>query len=567
MRWNSFFSPTLRDAPGDAEAVSHKLLVRGGFIRPLHSGHYILLPLAHRVRKKIISIIEDEMDAIGGQQVQMPTLQPASMWQKSGRLESMGDIMFRLQDRHGTEAALGVTAEEIFAIAATEITSYKQLPQMWYQIHTKYRDEARPKSGLLRVREFTMKDAYSFDLDEDGLDTSFNRQHEAYTKIFERMDLKAIPVEASSGNMGGSDSIEFMVRAEAGEDYTVICNGCGYGANIEKAVSQLDPIEDVDAPEKPAKFSTPNIRTIAALAEAGHDAENQIKTMVYVVDGQLTLALVRGDHLLSEQKLADATGGVTVRQANSEETVRHLGAEPGSLGAVAVTELPILADLALRGRSNMTTGANEDNFHLSGVDIDRDIDIKEWLDLREVQNGDTCSDCGDLLNIVKTIESGHIFKIGIKYAETFGANVLDENGKSRTVFMGSYGIGVERAIATIVETHHDEKGIIWPVAVAPFQVVITIVQTKDEESVSVAEKIYESLSKQGIDVLLDDRDARPGVKFADAELIGIPYRITIGPKGIADGVVELVPRATGETILVSIEEILSYVTEKLDAAK
>ncbi len=561
MRWNSFFSPTLRDAPSDAEAVSHKLLVRGGFIRQLHSGHYILLPLAHRVRKKIISIIEAEMDAIGGQQVQMPTLQTASMWQKSGRLESMGDIMFRLQDRHGTEAALGVTAEEIFAIAATEITSYKQLPQMWYQIHTKYRDEARPKSGLLRVREFTMKDAYSFDLDEDGLDASFKRQHEAYTKIFERMDLKAIPVEASSGNMGGSDSIEFMVRAEAGEDYTVICNGCGYGANIEKAVSQLDPIEDGEAPEKPAKFSTPNIRTIAALAEAGHAAESQIKTMVYVIDGQLTLALVRGDHLLSEQKLADATGGVTVRQANSEETVRLLGAEPGSLGGVGVTELPILADLALRGRSNMTTGANEDNFHLSGVNIDRDINIKEWLDLRSVQNGDKCSECGDLLKIVTTIESGHIFKLGTKYAETFGANVLDENGKSRTVLMGSYGIGVERAIATIVETHHDEKGIIWPIAVAPFQVVITIVQTKDEESVRVGEEIYESLSKEGIDVLLDDRDARPGVKFADAELIGIPYRVTVGPKGIANGVIEFVPRATGDTALIPITEVTSYISE------
>ena len=561
MRWTSLFSPTLRDAPGDAEAESHKLLVRGGYIRQLHSGHYILLPLAYRVRQKIISIIEEEMDGIGGQQVQMPTLQPAATWQKSGRWESMGEIMFRLEDRHGAEVALGVTAEEIFAIVGTEVTSYKQLPQMWYQIHTKYRDEARPKSGLLRVREFTMKDAYSFDLDEQGLDTAFKLQHDAYTRIFQRMDLAAIPVEASSGNMGGSDSVEFMVQADAGEDETVICEGCGYAANIEKAVSHLAPINDEEDPAKPEKFATPGIRTIAELAEIGYLAENQIKTMVYVVDGELTLALVRGDHKLNEQKLADATGAVSIRQAKNEETLKDLGAEPGSLGAVAVSELPIFADYALQGRRNMATGANENDFHLSGVNLDRDIEISEWLDLREVQIGDSCSVCGERLDIVSTIESGHIFKLGTKYAETFGVNVLDENGKSRSVVMGSYGIGVERAMATIVETHHDDKGIVWPLAVAPFQVVVTIVQPKDAENMQIGVDIYDSLLELGVEVLLDDRDVRPGVKFADAELIGIPYRITIGPKGIADGVVELVPRSTGETILVPLDEIPNYFAE------
>ena len=567
MRWTSLFSPTLRDAPGDAEAESHKLLVRGGYIRQLHSGHYILLPLAYRVREKIIAIIEEEMDGIGGQQVQMPTLQPSSTWQKSGRWESMGEIMFRLEDRHGAEAALGVTAEEIFAIVGTEITSYKQLPQMWYQIHTKYRDEARPKSGLLRVREFTMKDAYSFDLDEQGLDVSFKLQHEAYTRIFQRMDLEAIPVEASSGNMGGSDSVEFMVRAESGEDETVICAGCGYAANVEKAVSHLDPVHDDEDLAEPIKFATPGVRTIAELAGSGHPPINQVKTMVYMIDDQLTLALVRGDHHLNEQKLADATGAVAIRQAKSEEAVQHLGAEPGSLGAVAISGIPILADHALRGRTNMATGANENDFHFSGVNVERDIEVNEWVDLREVQDGDTCSSCNEPLDIVSTIESGHIFKLGTKYAEIFGVNVLDEHGKSRTVVMGSYGIGVERTMATIVETHFDEKGIIWPLAVAPFQVVITVIQPKDEENARISEEIYESLVERGVEALLDDRDVRPGVKFADAELIGIPYRITIGPKGIADGVVELVPRATGETLLVSIEEILSYVTEILDAAK
>ena len=567
MRWTSLFSPTLRDAPGDAEAESHKLLVRGGYIRQLHSGHYILLPLAHRVRKKIIAIIEEEMDSIGGQQVQMPTLQPASTWQKSGRWESMGEIMFRLEDRHGAEAALGVTAEEIFAIVGSEITSYKQLPQMWYQIHTKYRDEARPKSGLLRVREFTMKDAYSFDLDEQGLDASFTLQHEAYSRIFDRMDLQAIPVEASSGNMGGSDSVEFMVRADSGEDKTVICAGCGYGANIEKAVSYLEPLADEDGPEQPEKFATPGIRTIAELASSGHLAHNQIKTMVYVIDGQITLALLRGDHQLNEQKLADATGATLIRQARSEETLGFLGAEPGSLGAVDVSGCPIYADNALKDRTNMVTGANENDYHFSGVSMERDITVDEWVDLREVQSGDLCLTCMEPLDIVPTIESGHIFKLGTKYAETFGVNVLDENGKSRTVVMGSYGIGVERAMATIVETHFDDKGIIWPLAVAPFEVIVTIVQPKDEENVRIGEQIYDSLLNLGIEVLLDDRDARPGVKFADAELIGVPYRVTIGPKGIADGVVEFAPRTSGEATLIPIEETPSYIAEIIQSAK
>ena len=496
------------------------------------------------------------MDSIGGQQVQMPTLQPASTWQKSGRWESMGEIMFRLEDRHGAEAALGVTAEEIFAIVGSEITSYKQLPQMWYQIHTKYRDEARPKSGLLRVREFTMKDAYSFDLDEEGLDASFTLQHEAYSRIFDRMDLQAIPVEASSGNMGGSDSVEFMVRADSGEDKTVICAGCGYGANIEKAVSYLEPLADEDGPEQPEKFATPGIRTIAELASSGHLAHNQIKTMVYVIDGQITLALLRGDHQLNEQKLADATGATLIRQARSEETLGFLGAEPGSLGAVGVSGCPIYADNALKDRTNMVTGANENDYHFSGVSMERDITVDEWVDLREVQSGDLCLTCMEPLDIVPTIESGHIFKLGTKYAETFGVNVLDENGKSRTVVMGSYGIGVERAMATIVETHFDDKGIVWPLAVAPFEVIVTIVQPKDEENVRIGEQIYDSLLNLGIEVLLDDRDARPGVKFADAELIGVPYRVTIGPKGIGDGVVEFAPRTSGEATLIPIEETL-----------
>ena len=563
MRWTSFFSPTLRDAPADAEATSHKLLVRAGFIRQLHSGHYTLLPLAFKVRKKIIQIIEEEMDAIGGQEVQMPTLQPSSVWKESGRWDSMGDIMFRLEDRHGGEAALGVTAEEIFATVASEISSYKQLPQMWYQIHTKFRDEPRPKSGLLRVREFTMKDAYSFDADEDGLDTAFEKQHQAYLKIFDRLDLNVIPVEASSGNMGGSDSIEFMVQAPSGEDDVMLCSSCGYSANIEKAISRLDAITDSPGPSAPEKFATPGIRTIAALADSGHDGENQIKTMVYVVDGQVTLVLVRGDHFINEQKLADATQANNIRPARREETIEHLGAEPGSLGAVNVSDLPIFADHALQGRTNMTTGANENDFHLSGVDIDRDITVGEWMDLREVQDGELCANCGANLSKVQTIEAGHIFKLGTKYAETFGAKVLDADGKSMPLVMGSYGIGIERAMATIVETHHDENGIIWPLSVAPFHVVITVVQMKDEASVEVAEALYGELIESGVEVLLDDRDARAGVKFADAELIGIPLRVTVGPKGIANDVVELVDRRDREMVSIKINEVVSNIKDRI----
>ena len=566
MRWSTLFTPTLRDAPGDAEAISHKLLVRGGFIRQLHAGHYTYLPLGYRVRQKIIRIIQEEQDRIGGQEIQVPTMHPASVWQESGRWESMGDVMFRLDDRHGSPQALGVTAEEIFATVGSELTSYKQLPQMWYQINTKFRDEARPKSGLLRVREFTMKDAYSFDLDEAGLDASFDRQHEAYLKTFQRFDLDAIPVEASSGNMGGSDSIEFMVQAEAGEDDVVVCPTGDYAANIEKAVSTIPAVEDGPGLDAPEKFPTPGVRTIAALEEHA-TATQQIKTMVFVVDGQITLALVRGDHQLNEQKLADATLANTVRPATPEEAHAALGAMPGSLGAYGVTDLPILADPALKGRRDMTTGANEDDWHYRGIDVERDIQIGGWHELREVSAGEGCPKCGTALDIVPTIESGHIFKLGRKYAETFGALVLDHNGKQVPVIMGSYGIGVDRAIATIIETHHDDNGIVWPTSVAPYEVVITIVQMKDEDSVATAERLYHALAAAGVDVLLDDRDARPGVKFADAELIGIPHRIGVGPKALAEGNVEYTPRASGETEMVPVTEIADRIVGVVEAAR
>ena len=568
MRWSNFHTPTLRDAPADAEATSHRLLVRGGFIRQLHAGHYSMLPLGWRVFRKVENIIRQEMDAIGGQEFQLPTMHPASLWQKSGRWEVMGDEMFRVTDRKGAENALGMTEEEVFALLAIEITSYKALPQIWYQIHTKFRDEPRPKSGVLRVREFTMKDAYSMDLDQAGLDVAFDKHHAAYLKIFERMHLPATPVEASSGAMGGTGSTEFMVPSPAGEDDVVICPNGDYAANIERALSALPDLTDRDLPDL-TRFPTPGVRTIKALEEieGGAPAEHQIKTMVMVLDGQVTLALVRGDHQLNLQKLQDSSGAIELRPATPEEAKETLGAMPGSLGAVGVEGLRIIADHSLQGRTGLTTGANENDWHYTGVSVERDIAVDEWADLREVSAGEACPSCGAAIEIVRCIEAGHIFKLGTRYSEAMGAAVLDPDGVQHPIVMGSYGIGVERAMATIVETHHDDNGIIWPTSVAPFEAVITVVSVKDEASVAGAEALYDQLTALGIDVLLDDRDARAGVKFADAELIGIPHRITFGPKAFAEGEVEYTPRATGETERVGVDAIADRLVATITAAR
>ena len=568
MRWSNFHTPTLRDAPADAEAASHKLLIRGGFMRQLHAGHYSMLPLGWRVFRKVEQIIREEMDAIGGQEFQLPTMHPASLWEKSGRLEVMGDEMFRLDDRKGTPTVLGVTEEEVFAVLAAEITSYKALPQIWYQIHTKFRDEPRPKSGLLRVREFTMKDAYSLDLDQAGLDEAFDKHHAAYMKIFARMGLPAVPVDASSGAMGGTGSTEFMVPSPAGEDDVVICPSCAYAANVERATSALPAVEDRDIPEL-TRLATPGVRTIKALeeVEGGAPAEHQIKTMVMVLDGQVTLALVRGDHQLNLQKLQDSTGAIELRPATPEEAKDSLGAMPGSLGAVGVEHLEIIADHALAGRSGLTTGANEDDWHYTGVSVDRDVNVARWADLREVAEGEACPECGSAIEIVRCIEAGHIFKLGTGYSEAMGATVLDPDGTQHPIVMGSYGIGVERAMATIVETYHDDNGMVWPTSVAPFEAVITVVSLKDEASLAGAEALYADLQARGVDVLLDDRDARAGVKFADAELIGIPHRITFGPKAFAEGEVEYTPRATGETTRIAVDAIAEQVTAEIIAAR
>jgi prolyl-tRNA synthetase len=569
MRWSEAHIPTLRDAPADAEAVSHQLVVKGGFIRQLAAGSYSMLPMGQKVRLKIIAIIREEMDAIGGQELMLPTLHPAEIWKQSARYELMGDNLFRLKDRKETDLVLGMTEEEIFAMLATELFSYRDLPQIWYQIHTKFRDEARPKSGLLRVREFTMKDSYTLDIDALDLDTGFEKHHSAYQRIFSRLGMSAVDVQASSGAMGGSESVEFIQRSEAGEDWIVTCDSCDYRANLEKATSALNPIDDGD-PSELERFETPGLRTIKALAEEFPDIaspQQSIKTLIYYVDGEPVLALLRGDHDLHDQKLLDATLAAAARPADAEEIRELLGADPGSLGAVGVKDIRIFVDLALKGRTNLATGANEDDWHYKGVDIARDVHSTAFVDLREVKTGEICPQDGGTLELWKGIEVGHIFKLGTKYSEAFGAYVQDEEGASHPIIMGSYGIGVERAIAAIVEAGNDNNGIIWPVSVAPYEVVITVLRADDPATMRTAEDQYEQLSSAGVEVLLDDRVERPGVKFADAELIGIPYRITVGPRGVESGLLELTARRGLSKEEVTLSDIANIVIDRLEKAR
>jgi len=568
VRWSEAFIPTLRDDPADAEAISHKLLVRGGYIRQLMSGVYSMLPLGQRVRAKVMKVIEEEIDAIGGQEFLLPQLHPAAIWEQTGRIDTMADIIMSFEDNKGGTIVLGPTHEEIFATVGTELTSYKQLPQLWYHIQTKFRDEARPKSGLLRVREFTMKDSYTFDVDFEGLDIQFDRHFEAYTRIFDRLGMDVVAVHASSGAMGGTASIEFMVRSDVGEDEVAACTACDYAANLETARSKLPAIVDPDEDVAIERFATPNVRTIADLEsfDGGAAASRQIKTLVYVLDGESVLVLLRGDHALQEQKLQDTTASIEMRPAQPDEIRNLLGADAGSLGAVDVKDVTVLADHELRGRRSMTTGANENDVHVRGVDVQRDVDIDQWLDLRTVEAGEECPECGGALEVFSAIEVGHIFKLGTFYADKLGLSVLDENGKAVPIVMGSYGIGVERNMAASVEANHDDAGIVWPLDIAPYEVVITVVRPDDERSTEVSTALYETLIAEGIEVLLDDRKERPGVKFADAELIGIPLRVTIGPRGLDNGVIELVERKSGDKREIVIEDAVSAITDILGTA-
>jgi prolyl-tRNA synthetase len=565
MYWSKLFIPTLRDDPAEAEVASHRLLLRAGYIRQLAAGIYSYLFLAQRSILKITQIVRQEMDAIGAQEFYLPALNPAEVWQESGRWDVMGDNMFRLKDRFGRDLCLGMTHEEVMTtIARGELRSYKQLPQIWYQIQTKFRDEPRPKSGLLRVRQFIMKDSYSFDLTPGGLDESYEKHYQAYCRIFERCGLEYVVVEAHSGSMGGSQSHEFMVVSDAGEDFVV--RGEGYAANLEKAVSIAQPpaAPDPEGDLAPEEFHTPGRKTIAEVSEfTGLPETSQMKSLVMVADGKTVLALLRGDHSLSETKLAGFLGAVEVRTAHPEEIRASFGADAGSLGPVGVKSVRVLADEALRGRRNLIAGANRNDYHLKNVTPGKDFQA-EFCDLRQAAEGDTSLTGGDPLTIQKTVEIGHIFKLGYKYSQSMGLRVLSETGEEVTPIMGSYGIGIERILCAAVELYHDKDGMALPPSIAPFTVVVTPVNFKDETLQRASVELYEALRKEGLDALLDDRDERPGVKFKDADLIGIPYRVTVGKK-LSQGLVEVVDRRTKASSDVPVGEAAAFVAQKYRA--
>jgi len=567
MYWTKTLIPTLREAPADAEIVSHKLLLRAGLIRKLAGGVYTFLPLGLRALRKVEQIIREEMNRAGAIEVLLPTLQPKEIWEQSGRAETARDVLFKVKDNADREWFLSPTAEEVVTVvAAGEINSYRQLPKNFYQISMKFRDEIRPRFGLMRAREFIMKDAYSFDTGDETATASYQKMFDAYVKIFARCGLKAFAVEADTGIMGGKFSCEFMIPAESGEDEIVFCEGCGYAANIEKATSGLPKTAAREIGAAVGKFATPGVVTIEALSIEPYKvpANRQIKTLVYIADSKLVLILIRGDDQLNEKKFAGKIGTTVFRAATAEEIFQALGAHPGSLGAVTSTrkkmDIQVFADERLRGANEMTTGANEDGFHLRNVSIERDIQVSQWADLRTVTVGEPCAKCGKPLKLRRGIEVGHVYKLGTKFSDALGANYLDEDGKRKPAVMGCYGIGVTRTLQAVIEQGNDKDGIIWPLSVAPYQVCITpLAVAPESEVMKLAEKFYAELSAKNVDVILDDRDERPGVKFKDSELVGFPIRIGIGEKSLAKGEVEIKPRNGGALVSVKTDEAIERV--------
>ena len=578
-RWSELFIPTLREAPADAEVASHKFLVRAGYIRQLAAGIYSYLFLGNRSFNKIMGIVREEMDKIG-QEYYLPALHPREVWEASGRWAQMGENLFRLKDRKGAEMALGMTEEEVMtSIALKELRSYKQLPQIWYQIAPKFRDEPRPRSGLLRVRQFMMKDSYSFDIDAAGLDVSYKKHYEAYCRIFDRCGLKYMVVEADSGAMGGKESHEFMVRTPAGEDQIVSCDGCDYAANMEKATSKLEPWGDL-APEgdgKPLPVHTPGQKTIEDVAKfLGVSPKNKIKTLAYMAEekdraGKTSklrpiVVLMRGDHQLNEAKL-NATAGTLPRPMEEGEIKALFQSPAGYLGPIGIewardlkkdSDKPVLlVDTALEGRANLIAGANKEDYHLKNLTPGMDFHPTAYADLRSVTAGEACPNCGKPLRIDTAVEVGHIFKLGYRYSESMGLRVLDKNGKEVMPIMGCYGIGIERILTAAVEQGNDNDGFWLPTAIAPFEVVVAPVNVKDEAVRNAAEDIAKRLEAAGFDVVLDDRDERPGVKFKDADLVGIPFRVTVGKK-VTEGTVEVVLRETREVRDVTISAIVEH---------
>jgi len=558
MRYSHLFIPTLKEAPSEAEAVSHKLMVRAGYVRQLAAGLYIYLPLGQRVMHKINQIIREEMNAIGGQEVTMPVLNPAEVWQQTGRWDAIGDEMFRLKDRGGRDMCLAMTHEETMTwLAAHDLRSYRDLPQIWYQVQTKLRDEARPKSGILRTREFTMKDSYSFDCDEAGLDKSYQLHLEAYKKIYSRCGIKFYVVQSDTGMMGGSMAHEYMAPSPAGEDDVALCDSCGYAANVELALSvpKLPNFPDW----KYEEVATPEKRTIDEVTRfLKLTPDLLIKSILVISDNGPVLALVRGDQMLHEKKLAKLIGAH--RPAQKEEVKEHLGVPAGFIGPMN-HKIRKIADLSLK-EGMYVAGANKEGHHVRGVKAGRDFEA-EFADIHSASAGDTCTLCGNPLRIERVIEIGNIFKLGTKYSVPLKANYLDENGTEKPIIMGSYGIGPARIAAAAIEQGNDENGMIWPLAIAPYQVMVLPVNVKDAKSMDVAEGLYAALEEEGFEVLMDDRDERAGIKFKDADLIGIPYRIIIGEKNLKEGLVEVKERKTGRVEKMKIEETVEKMAKTL----
>jgi prolyl-tRNA synthetase len=564
MKWTQTLIPTLREAPADAEIISHKLLLRAGLIRKLAGGVYTFLPLGLRSLRKIEQIIREEMNRAGAVEVLMPALQPPEIWEQSGRAETASNVLFKVKDSSNRQWFLSPTAEEVITtLAANEINSYRQLPKNFYQISVKFRDEIRPRFGLMRAKEFIMKDAYSFDTTDEGAMASYQKMYEAYQRIFARCGLKAFPVEADTGVIGGNYSHEFMVPAETGENEVAFCEACGYAANVEKATSGIPKTAARPVGAAIEKFATPGVVTIEALSKAPYSvpANRQIKTLIFIADSKPIIILIRGDDQLNETKLMAKTGAVAVRPATPEEILPLLGAKPGSLGAVVKVpaEVKVYADERLRGANDMTTGANEDGFHFKNVSIERDIKVTAWFDLRTVTAGEPCVKCGKSLKIRRAIEVGHVFKLGTKYSEKLNATFLAADGSRKPSVMGCYGIGVTRTLQAVIEQDNDKDGVIWPLSVAPYQVCITPLGVAPESAtMQAAEKLYAELTAKGVEVILDDRDERAGVKFKDADLVGFPFRVSIGDKSLAKGELEIKPR-TGQVQFVKTENAVETI--------
>jgi prolyl-tRNA synthetase len=563
MRQSRYFIPTLKESPAEAMMPSHMLMLRTGMVRQVAAGIFSFLPLGHKVLKKVIKILEEEIDAIGGQEFLLPALNPIEIWEQTDRVKAMGDVMFHIKNRDGL--VLAPTHEEIITYHARQhVKSYRDLPQIWYQIQTKFRNEPRPKSGVLRGRQFIMKDAYSLDMNWEGLDESYDKHYNAYRKIFDRCELKYFVVGASSGAMGGRQSQEFMVESDSGEDTCALNEESNYAANVEVATSKLEPVGRIPEEKEIEEFPTPNAKTINDLIEQfGLPEERLAKSVVYIIESEPVLLLMRGNDELNETKLESIFKTNNFRPAESEELIKYTGADAGSIGPVNLkTKIKVVADNLLKDANGLVSGANKNGFHYKNIDFKRDCKIDEYYDLRTVQEGEPDPIGGKPLRVVKAIELGHIFKLGTKYSEALGANFLDKDGKEKPIIMGSYGIGAERIIACYIEQNFDDSGIIWKKALTPYHAhIIPLNFLKFDLVRETAEKLSSELEQAGFDILFDDRDESPGIKFNDADLIGLPIQIIVGKKNVENGNVELKYRESGDRDIVKIDEILQKLND------